>query len=141
MPDFILVEGDKASFLPTFGMATVVVRPGALRGSGPGTLAGKKVCVDGDEGTVSVPGCPYTAPPYVVPGIGTLEIAAVAGDQKAKKTRTGGQPVLLKGSQFTASFGVDSPAQQPGPPPVPDPTPSYSGQGMFVTTNSKLRGT
>ena len=144
MPDLILIAGDKAAFLPVFGAAVVVVRPGTLLGSGAGTLNGRKLCIDGDEKSVLVPGCLYTAPPYVIPGTGTLKIAALAGDQKARKTRTGGKPVLLRGSRFTASFEVLSPAQQPPPgpgPPIPDPMPKYSGQGAFLTTNTKFQGT
>jgi hypothetical protein len=140
MADFVLIEGDLAMFLPTFGAAIVVVRPGTLTGSGPATLDGKKVCVDGDEKNVSVPGCMYVAPPYVIPGTGTLKIAALAGDQKAQKSETGGKPVLLKGSMFTAKFEVQSPAMQPGPSPVPDATPQYSGNGTFVTMNAKCQG-
>ena len=143
MPDFILIEGDKANFLPTFGAATVVVQPGNLKGSGPATLNGKKICVDGDEKNVSVPGCTYMTPQYSIPGTGTLKISALASDQKAKKTKTGGKAVLLKGGTFTAKFEVQSPAKQPPPgpgSPIPDATPQYSGKGMFVTTNSKFQG-
>ena len=144
MPDFILVDGDMANFLPNFGAAVVVVRPGTLQGSGPATFNGKKVCVDGDESKVSVPGCTYMTPQYSIPGTGTLKIAALAGNQKAKKTNTGGKPVLLKGGTFTAKFEVQSPAKQPPPgtsPPIPDATPQYSGSGMFITTNIKFQGT
>lgn len=144
MTDFILIDGDKAIFLPNFGSAMVVVKPGDLKASGPATLNGKKVCVDGDEKNVSVPGCMYMAPPYVIPGTGTLKIAALAGNQKAKKTNTGGKLVLLKGGNFTAKFEVQSPAKQPPPgpgAPIPDATPQYSGSGMFVTTNMKFQGT
>lgn len=143
MPDFILQQGDKAMFLPNFGAAIVVVQPGTMAGSGPATLGGKKLCVDGDETKLSVPGCTYVAPPHVVPGTGTLKIAALAADQKAKKTKTGGKPVLLKGSTFTAKFEVQSPAQQitPAGATVPDATPQYSGSGNFLTTNTKFRGT
>jgi len=143
MPDFILIEGDKANFLPNFGAAVVVVQPGDLKGSGPATLTGKKLCVDGDEKNVSVPGCSYITPQYSIPGTGTLKIASLAGDQKAKKTQTGGKAVLLKGSTFTAEFEVQSPAQQPPPgpgSPIPDATPKYTGSGMFITTNMKFRG-
>jgi len=73
MPDFILIEGDKANFLPNFGAAIVVVQPGDLKGSGPATLTGKKLCVDGDEKKVSVPGCSYMTPQYSIPGTGTKE--------------------------------------------------------------------
>lgn len=141
MADFILIDGDKANFLPNFGPAIVVVKPGDLQGSGPATLNGKKVCVDGDEKQVSVPGCTYMTPQYSIPGTGTLKISALAGDQKAQKTQSGGKPVLLKGGNFTARFEVQSPAKQPPPASVPDATPQYTGSGMFMTTNSKLRGT
>ena len=144
MPDFILLDGDIVNFIPAFGAAVVVVQPGTLSGSGPATLNGKNICVDGDEKNVSVPGCMYIAGPYVIPGTGTLKIDALAGDQVATKTNTGGKAVLLKGSQFTAKFEVQSPAQQPPPgpgSPIPDATPQYAGNGMFVTTNVKFRGT
>ena len=144
MPDFILIDGDTVIFIPAFGAAVVVVLPGTLSGSGPATLNGKNVCVDGDEKDVSVPGCMYIASPYVIPGTGTLTIDKLADDQVAEKTNTGGEAVLLKGSQFDAKFTVDSPAQQPPPgpgSPIPDSTPEYSGNGMFVTTNIKFRGT
>jgi Contractile injection system spike tip protein len=143
MADFILIDGDKAIFLPSFGPAVVVVRPGDLKGSGPATFTGKRFCVDGDEKRVTVPGCVYMTPAFPIPGTGTLKIAALAGDQKASKTSTGGKAVLLKGSQFTARFEVQSPAQQPtaAGPTVPDAMPQYSGSGMFVTTNFKFQGT
>jgi hypothetical protein len=143
MPDFIMIDGDMANFLPTFGAAVVVVQPGSLKGSGPATLNGKKVCVEGDEKNVSVPGCTYMTPQYSIPGTGTLKIADLAPNQKAKKTKTGGKAVMLKGGSFTAKFEVQSPAQQPPPgpgPPIPDATPQYSGNGMFITTNMKFQG-
>nr|VFK77817.1 MAG: hypothetical protein BECKSD772D_GA0070982_100231 [Candidatus Kentron sp. SD] len=143
MSDSILMEGDKANFIPVFGAAVVVVQPGDLKGSGPATIGGKKICVDGDETKVSVPGCDYMTPQYFIPGKGTLEIAALAGDQKATKTNTGGKAVLLKGSQFTAKFTVTKQAEQPAPPGpnVLDATPQYSGNGTFITTNTKFMGT
>ena len=143
MPDFILIEGDKANFMPNFGAAVVAVQPGDLKGSGPATLTGKKLCVDGDEKKVSVPGCAYMTPQYSIPGTGTLKIASLAADQKAKKTNTGGKAILLKGSTFTAEFEVQSPAKQPPPgpgSPIPDATPKYTGTGTFITTNMKFQG-
>lgn len=142
MADFVLVEGDQAMFIPAFGAAMVVVQPGELKGSGPATIGGKKVCVEGDEADVSVPGVTYFTPQYSIPGTGTLSIDALAGDQKATKAKTGDKAMLLKGGQFTAKFEVQSPAQQPtSAGPVPDGTPSYSGNGMFVPTNMKVRAT
>lgn len=142
MPDYILIEGDQAIFLPSFGAATVVVQPGQMGASGPATFDGTKLCVEGDEGDVEVPGCMYMAGAFVIPGTGTLKIDSLGGDQVASKTSTGGKKVLLVGSTFTAKFEVQSPAKQPQPgaPPLDDPTPSYTGSGNFVTTNAKFRG-
>ena len=143
MSKLILMEGDTVIFLPAFGAATVVVQPGKLQGSGPTTIAGKKLCVAGDESQVAVPGCSYITPQYSIPGVGTLKIAALAGDQKASKTQSGGKAVMLKGSQFSAKFEVQSPAQQPPPgpgSPVPDGTPQYSGKGLFMPANLKFSG-
>jgi len=143
MADIILFEGDTVMFIPAFSPAIVVVQPGKLEGSGPATINGKKICVDGDESKVSVAGCTYMTPQYSIPGTGTLKIAALAGNQVAKKTQTGGKPVLLKGGNFTAKFEVQSPAQQPPPgpgAPIPDATPQYSGNGMFISNNLKFMG-
>lgn len=141
MNNLILVEGDIVQFMPLFGAAVVTPQPGTLQGSGPATLNAKKVCVDGDEKNVSVPNCPYMTPQYCIPGSGTLKIDSLAGNQKAKKTKTGGKAVLLKGRVFTARFEVQCPAQQPLPlcGTVPDPNPQYDGGiGQFITTNVKF---
>lgn len=138
------MEGDQVIFMPAFTPAIVVVQPGTLEGSGPATIDGKKICVEGDESKVAVAGCTYMTPQYSIPGTGTLKISALAGNQKATKTRTGGKAVLLKGGNFTAKFEVQSPAQQPPPgpgSPVPDATPQYTGNGSFVSTNAKCLGT
>lgn len=143
MADFVLIDGDLALFQPTFAIATVVVRPGTLRGSGSSSYSNKKLCVDGDEKSVEVPGCMYITTLHTIPGVGTLKIQALAPDQKARTTRSGGKAVLLKGAQFQAVFEVQTPAQQPPPgpsPPIPDPTPQYPGQGQFQTTNFKYKG-
>lgn len=141
MSDCTLIDGDTVLFIPAFGAAVVVVQPGKLKGSGPATVGGKKICVDGDESKVAVAGCTYMTPQYSIPGTGTLKISALAGNQKAKKTSTGGKLVLLKGGSFTAKFEVQSPAQQPLPTgPVPDATPQYSGNGSFISTNIKFMG-
>lgn len=142
MADYVLIDGDKAIYNPSFGAATVVVQPGKLQGSGPATLSDKKMCVAGDEKSAKVQGCTYVTASHTIPGTGTLEIASLAGDQTATKTSTGDTKLMLVGSTFTASFSVQSPAQQPtSAGPVPDPAPKYSGSGKFVTTNSKLKGT
>lgn len=140
MSDLVVIDGDLAMFLPAFGAATVVVRPGPITGSATSSVGGHAACLEGDEGSVSVAGCMYVAPPYVIPGTGTLEIDQLAGDQLTQKVAADGKKLILKGSQFTAKFTVASPAQQPqAPSPVPDATPSYSGNGQFVTTNATVK--
>ena len=142
MSDVILIDGDRAMFEPTFGAATVVVQPGPIKASGPARGTGKPACVDGDESSVSVPGCNYVAGPYLIPGKGTLEIASLAGNQKAKTTATGKKKLLLKGSRFTALFTVTVPAMQPPPgpgSPIPDPTASYPGGGRFVAADKTVK--
>jgi hypothetical protein len=143
LADLVIVDGDMADFLPSFGAATVVVRPGRITGSGPAALGRKPLCVDGDESSVEVPGCVYMTPQYSIPGFGTLKINALARDQLAVEDKTGGKALILKGSSFTAKLQVQSPAQQPTPsgPPVPDATPEYAGSGSFITLNTKLEAT
>jgi hypothetical protein len=141
MADFILITGDLAMFTPTFGQAIVTVRPGNLVGTGKSKINYKPVCVDGDEKKVIVPGCPYMTPQYSIRGMGRLLIESLAGNQKAKKAKSGGKPVLLKGASFKAKFEVMVPALQPSPPQIPDPTLQYSGTGTFITMNIKVKGT
>lgn len=140
--DTIIIDTDQAVFQPAFGAATVVVRPGIMKGTGKTTLQGKFVCVDGDEKQLMVPGCMYTAGAFSAPGVGTLKIEALAGNQLTTKTKSGGKPVILKGATFTAKFEVQVPAMNPAPPsPVPDPMSMYMGQGQFVSTNVKFKAT
>lgn len=142
MPEFVLIDGDEVNFDKPFPPAKVDVQPGRLIASGPATQGGKHVCVEGDEKRVIVPGCTYSTPQFSTPGVGILEIAALAPDQKSMKTKSGGKPVLLVGKKFTAKFTVMVPAQYipPSPaPPVPDPNGQYSGTGEFKTHNSLFR--
>ena len=142
MADFILMTGDQVMFNPNCGQAIVVVRPANLMGSGQSKINGKLICVDGDEKKVLVIGCAYTTLQHSIPGVGMLSIQALAGNQKAQKTKSGGKPVLLKGASFQSKFQVMVPAQQPSTPsPIPDPTPQYAGTGSFITTNLKVKGT
>lgn len=142
MADSILLTGDTVVFSPSFGAAVAVPAPGTLSGTGRSSVGGKPVCVDGDEKTVIVPGVAYTNASFTIPGVGILSIASLGGDQKARKTKSGGKPVLLKGSTFTAKLQVTVPAQQPAAPsPIPDATPEFSGTGQFVTTNLLVKGT
>ncbi|MEH1794094.1 hypothetical protein [Nostoc sp.] len=142
MLDFILITGDRVIFNPIFGKAIVVVRPDTLTGTGKATVNKKTICIDGDENKVIVPGCPYTSPPFVTPGTGTLSIQSLAPNQKARRVKSRGKAVLLKGTTFTAKFQVMVPAMQASiPAPIPDPLLLYTGTGTFMTTNFRAKAT
>lgn len=141
MGDYILIEGDTVQFDSSFvPPAAVMVQPGKLTGSGPATIGGKKICVQGDEGDVSVP-CSYTTLTHSVPGTGYLEIAELATDQVATKTNTGDKAVLLRGKKFQAQFRVEVGAKEPPPKNTPDTATTYKGTGSFITTNTLFQGT
>ena len=132
----ILRTGDQAIYFPQFGNATVVVMPGILRGTANFQAAKTRVCVNGDEKSALVPGCPYVSPPYVIPGVGTLHVHLLSPNQLSKTTSTSGRKIILKGDSFQARFDVTAPAFWPTEGgPVPDPTPLYFGRGQFQTTN------
>jgi hypothetical protein len=139
--DYVLIDADQALFEPTFGAAMVVVRPGMLRGSGPASLNGKRLCVVGDEASATVKGCLYSSGTYPIPGVGSLEVASLGSNQRTRTIQSGGQQLLLVGGSFTARFRVESPAQQPtaAGAPIPDPMATYTGKGRFLTTNRILR--
>lgn len=141
MSDEILRSGDQAIYNPAFGPALVTVRPGILTGTGPRVnVTQANLCVQGDEASASVPGCPYMSGSFTIPGVGTLSIAALGADQLSKKSRAGGKFLMLRGTTFTAQFQVTVPAQMPTPGgPVPDPVPLYSGSGSFQTGNMGVR--
>ncbi|BGI51691.1 MAG: hypothetical protein HamCj_00760 [Candidatus Hamiltonella defensa (Ceratovacuna japonica)] len=142
MFNIMLLDGDSALFMPLFGQAIVIVRPGKITASGKATLKGKKIALVGDEKTVSVIGCVYMTPIYSIPGTGTLKIATIAGNQKTQKSTCQGNAFLLKGQQFTAKFEVQNPAKQPPPgpgAPIPDPTPTYQGVGLFLNSHIQMQ--
>lgn len=141
MSKFIVVDGDTVTFLPTYGAALVVPIPTTIAGTASKTkVTGKPACLEGDEKDVKSSGCMYVAPPYVIPGTGTLKIDKLNSDQLTEKTKIEGKKAILQGSMFDAVFEVQSPAQQPGTPPTPDSTSKYSGgKGSFVPSNSKVQ--
>lgn len=130
----IVLDGDQAVFIPSFPPATVVPIPGTISGTGDCKSSGSTVCVEGDEDSVSVSGVVYISGAFVTPGSGTLTISSLGSDQVAPNGKSGGKVMILQGSQFTAKFEVSSPAVNPNSG-VTDPVTSYSGNGMFVTTD------
>jgi hypothetical protein len=111
--DQVLLDGDQALYQPAFGAAVVVVRPGVLRGSGPATVNGKAVAIDGDEASAAVQGCVYQSAAYPIPGTGTLEVASLADDQRSSNSQSGGQALLLGGDPSMPAFWCRAPRSNP----------------------------
>ena len=137
MTDYPLIDGDKVLFTSLFAQAIVTVLPGTITGSGKTVAGGKKICVEGDEASVEVAGCPYITGPFITPGMGTLKIARLGPDQLSIKTTDSAKKIILKGRYFIAKFQVQKPAMDPTTL-SPDPSPSYPGRGEFITTNFKI---
>jgi contractile injection system spike tip protein len=139
--DLVIITGDQAIFDPSFPPATVVAPPGVITGTAKEKINGLLVCAAGDEASVVVPGATYFTPSFPIPGVGTLTIESLATDQQARKAKSGSRAVILKGTKFRARFQVNVPAQvvPPSGTPILDPTPTYSGMGSFVTTNTRVR--
>ncbi len=88
MSDFLLINADKAIFELNQGDAIMLGPvPGPITASGPPGLDGKKLCLEGDESSVSV-SCQYMTPKFTTPGSGKLTIANLNGNQIAKNPRT-----------------------------------------------------
>ncbi|WP_034947383.1 hypothetical protein [Erwinia oleae] len=129
MSELIIIDGDALTFEPLFGERTVTVTGVAIiAGSGMADIEHKAICIVGDEKGVTV-NATYTAGPYQVPGQGIITIAQLAADQQALFC-TAATPVIVKGTQFIASFRPVSQASSPnGPDSNLAPTP---GKGQFI---------
>lgn len=139
--DRILVDGDMALFMPAFGQAIVVVKPGQIKGSGPALIKGKKMCIAGDEASVKVERLQYMAAPFMDPGEGTITIQKLV-DHTAGKCLHGGKAILLKGGDFIAQFEVTKPAKLPALPKTPDVVGKiYVGKGCFIASNIPHKAT
>lgn len=114
--------------------------PVPLQGSaGSVSIDGMSVCLVGDElpPTLREP-MAYTAPPFTVPGMGTLTLTLTPSNMTVKTQK--GKPLLIKGGQFIAMFTVTEPAVQTTPAgPVTDPVIEKPGTAQFMTTNETVR--
>ena len=131
-----LITGDFIKItVPPPTIVPMVIPPIPLLGtSSKILLMGKPVCVEGDElaPMLKAP-MPYTAPPFVTPGMGKWEIILQPAN-KTSKGKDSGKKMLLKGATFQAKFQVSSPAMQPTPAgPVPDPVMVKMCTAQFIT--------
>ncbi|MBU3895417.1 hypothetical protein KH388_22250 [Serratia rubidaea] len=140
MGDLIVVTGDLVIFEPTFANRTLLAPAQAmLAGSGRFMVNGKPGCLVSDLAKVVVPGVPYSAGNFTVPGVGTVQLVVAGADQRAHKVFSG-LPLLLKGGECQAMFIPTAPATDPASgspdPTVGTPTP---GKGRFIVTQMAVR--
>lgn len=135
--DYIIRTGDmlQVTITPP-AIVPQLVAPVPLVGSSSNLMVGgAPACLQGDElpQVLQAP-MPYTAPPFVIPGTGTLQLTLTPTNTTMQTSN--GKKILIKGQQFIAKFTVQSPAQQPTPAgPVPDPVAVKPGTAQFITTN------
>ena len=141
MADFILMTGDTVQFMPAMGPAIVAVIPGTYAGKARAFINKIPACVQGDELQVIVPGCMYTSGAFTIPGVGNLTIIGISTGLTAVRVKSGGKPVLIKGSTFQAKFDILTPAQMPPPVSTPDAPGPRSGTCSFITKNTRVKAT
>ncbi len=134
MSDFVIVDGDKLTV--NFG-ATVIPKaqqPQPLTGSSPDFFVkSSAACRAGDEIPPTLKGpLDYTEPAYPTPGKGTLTVSP----KTTTVLKNGGLALLLKGTQFSATFQVAEPAKNPVG--VPDPNLVKQGTASYSTSNTIL---
>jgi Contractile injection system spike tip protein len=138
--DFVIKTGDMIQItVPPPAVVPQIAAPVPLTGSSTNLLiGGAAACLQGDELPPSIQGpLMYTAPPYVTPGTGTIQIILAPSNLTA--TTPNGKPMLLKGQTFQAMFNVQSPAMMPTPAgPQPDPLMVKTCTAQFITTNATV---
>jgi hypothetical protein len=139
--DFIIKTNDQIQFtVPPPTLIPMIAAPVPMIGTGTTVMvANVPICLQGDElpPPLRAP-MPYTAPPFVTPGMGTLTVMLLPTNLSQKTVQ--GKPIILKGATFNATFNVSAPAMQPTPGgPVPDPVMSKPLTVQFITTNTNTQ--
>ena len=137
MGDFIIRTGDMLKVtIPPPAIVPMLEAPVPMVGTGETVMAiSMPICLMGDQipPPLMAP-LPYTAPPFVTPGMGTLELILPPSNWTIKTLN--GKTILLKGTVFQAIFNVSVPAMQPTPAgPIPDPVVVKPGTAEYITTN------
>jgi hypothetical protein len=138
--DVIIRTGDMVSIMiDPPAIVPQLEAPVPLEGSAETILVnGMPACVVGDEmpPELMVP-MEYTAPPFIVPGMGTLMLTLLPDNMTVLTMADG--PLLIRGGPFIALFTVEDPAMQPTPAgPIPDPVIEKPGTAEFITTNETV---
>jgi hypothetical protein len=139
--DFIIKTGDmiRITIFPP-AIVPILMSPLPLIGTSANVKAiMMPICLEGDELPPMLKSPqPYTAPPYVTPGMGTVSLTLTPMN-KTLLTKNG-RAILIKGTPFTANFQVMAPAMMPTPAgPVPDPVAVKPGIAEFIITNLTVK--
>jgi hypothetical protein len=134
--DFIIKTGDMIQITLAPTIVPPLLAPVPMVGTATQVLvSGTVACVLGDQVPPSVRGpLPYTEPPFVLPGTGTLEIDLPPANH-TNPTNNGGTLIIIKGGTFPVRFNVQSPASDPSTG-APDPVPVKVGTAQFITSNA-----
>jgi len=142
LADIVIRTGDLLQVtIPAPTIVPQLEAPAPLTGTSTDVIVvGTPVCLQGDELPPELRGpLVYTAPPFTIPGTGTLALTLLPPNL-TRQTTNGGKPLLLKGGTFQAMFTVNSPATQPTPGgPVPDPVVEKPGTAQFISTNEIVK--
>ncbi|QMU78015.1 hypothetical protein GXW83_22270 [Streptacidiphilus sp. PB12-B1b] len=142
MADFVIRAGDLLEVtVPVPAVVPALEAPVPLTGSSTDVVVGGlPVCLQGDELPIVLrTPLVYTAPPFTVPGTGTLVLTLLPGNL-TRQTTNGGKPILLAGGSFPAVFTVETPATMPtAAGPVPDQEVEKPGTARFITTNVSVK--
>jgi hypothetical protein len=138
--DFIIRTGDMISIvIDPPAIVPELEAPIPLEGSAETVLVnGMSACIVGDEMPPELmEPMEYSAPPFIVPGMGTLMLTLLPDNMTLQTFADG--PLLIRGGPFIALFTVEEPAMQPTPAgPVPDPILVKPGTAEFITTNETV---
>jgi len=142
LADIVIRTGDLLQVtIPAPTIVPQLEAPAPLTGTSTDVIVvGTPVCLQGDELPPELRGpLVYTAPPFTIPGTGTLALTLLPPNL-TRQTTNSGKPLLLKGGTFQAMFTVNSPATQPTPGgPVPDPVVEKPGTAQFISTNEIVK--
>jgi hypothetical protein len=137
MSNYIVLDGDEVKFDNMFGNNFVrPVKDLFISGHGNATIKNKRICVLGDEKTVSVVAT-YTSTVFPVFGTGTITISKLAAEQIIDSA-TADTAIIVVGTKFSALFTVSTPASN-NATSATDTVAEVYGTGQFINSQSFVR--
>lgn len=143
MTSLIIVDGDRLRFDNVFDNRMVFIEGiPKIIGTGHASIAGKSICIKGDENSVKFE-ANYTSGPYTVPGRGLVTILELHTSQISPRCKSIFNVIVEGNANFTAYFIPSQAALNPTTIPNPTPDPNYSipskGKGWFITSQKFVK--